>query len=131
MLRDEAEFGGSIKRGEVGRAVLLDSSTRITRLTNAISAVDPPPYGAQRHQDPLWKGGNEALPLQWHQFKMLHSGSAYYEQSNPYMISLNRPLPGVQLDGIDGPVDLVPGCEWRISPHGRSYFINHNTQTTS
>ena len=22
-------------------------------------------------------------------------------------------------------------CEWYVSPHGRSYFVNHNTRTTS
>ena len=26
---------------------------------------------------------------------------------------------------------MVPGCEWHISPHGRSYFVNHNLRTTS
>ena len=25
----------------------------------------------------------------------------------------------------------VSGCEWHISPQGRSYFVNHNTRTTS
>ncbi|KAG2740110.1 hypothetical protein P692DRAFT_20702559, partial [Suillus brevipes Sb2] len=24
-----------------------------------------------------------------------------------------------------------PECEWHISPFGRSYFVNHNTRTTS
>jgi hypothetical protein len=56
MMRDEAESGGSTKQGEVGRPVLLDSPTHITRLTGAMSAVDPPPYGAQHHQDAVWKG---------------------------------------------------------------------------
>ncbi|KIK35295.1 hypothetical protein CY34DRAFT_588732 [Suillus luteus UH-Slu-Lm8-n1] len=32
---------------------------------------------------------------------------------------------------IDYPWELIPGCEWHISPLGRSYFVNHNTQTTS
>jgi WD40 repeat protein len=33
---------------------------------------------------------------------------------------------------IDYPGDLVdPECEWHISPLGRSYFVNHNTRTTS
>jgi len=33
---------------------------------------------------------------------------------------------------IDDPGDLVvPGCEWHISPQGRSYFVNHNMRTTS
>ena len=26
---------------------------------------------------------------------------------------------------------MVPGCEWHISPQGRSYFVNHNKRTTS
>ncbi|KAG2339684.1 WD40 repeat-like protein [Suillus weaverae] len=44
------------------------------------------------------------------------------------MVSGKRPLPGVRLDH---PQQLVPGCEWHISPLGRSYFVNHNTRTTS
>jgi len=33
---------------------------------------------------------------------------------------------------IDHPGYLVvSGWEWHISPHGRSYFVNHNTRTTS
>jgi len=37
-----------------------------------------------------------------------------------------------QLGILDQPGDLlVSGCEWYISPLGRSYFVNHNTQTTS
>ncbi|KAJ8597815.1 WD40 repeat-like protein, partial [Rhizopogon salebrosus TDB-379] len=44
------------------------------------------------------------------------------------MVSLNRPLPGVRLDE---PRRLIPGCEWHISPLGRSYIVNHNTRTTS
>jgi WD40 repeat protein len=36
------------------------------------------------------------------------------------------------MDDIDDPGDLVdPECEWHISPFGRSYFVNHNTRTTS
>ncbi|KIK31668.1 hypothetical protein CY34DRAFT_19688 [Suillus luteus UH-Slu-Lm8-n1] len=46
------------------------------------------------------------------------------------MISFNRPLPGVRLDYYPGHL-VVPGCEWHISPLGRSYFVNHNTRTTS
>jgi WD40 repeat protein len=26
---------------------------------------------------------------------------------------------------------LISGCEWHISPFGRSYFVDHNTRTTS
>src|SRR5260370_37805674 len=32
---------------------------------------------------------------------------------------------------IDGTGQLVLGCEWHISPLGRSYFVNHNARTTS
>jgi len=32
---------------------------------------------------------------------------------------------------VDFTGDCIPGCEWHISPLGRSYFVNHNTQTTS
>ncbi|OAX31040.1 WD40 repeat-like protein [Rhizopogon vinicolor AM-OR11-026] len=44
------------------------------------------------------------------------------------MGSWSRPLPGVRLDQ---PGDLISGCEWHIAPLGRSYFVNHNTRTTS
>ncbi|KIK38934.1 hypothetical protein CY34DRAFT_808870 [Suillus luteus UH-Slu-Lm8-n1] len=44
------------------------------------------------------------------------------------MSSWDRPLPGVRLDNDS---HLVPGCEWHISPLGRSYFVDHNTRTTS
>ena len=33
--------------------------------------------------------------------------------------------------GIDQPGHLLPGCEWYISPLGRSYFVNRNNRTTS
>ncbi|KIK39399.1 hypothetical protein CY34DRAFT_14408 [Suillus luteus UH-Slu-Lm8-n1] len=46
------------------------------------------------------------------------------------MPSSNRPLPGVRLDYLQL-VQLVPGCEWHISPLGRSYFVDHNHRTTS
>ncbi|KIK39401.1 hypothetical protein CY34DRAFT_337618 [Suillus luteus UH-Slu-Lm8-n1] len=44
------------------------------------------------------------------------------------MVSFNRPWPGVRLDYLE---QLIPGCEWYISPLGRTYFVNHTTQTTS
>ena len=56
MLLNEAESGGSRKPGEVGRVALLDSPIHTTLLTGAASVEVPPPYGAQRHQDALWKG---------------------------------------------------------------------------
>ncbi|KAJ8591886.1 WD40 repeat-like protein [Rhizopogon salebrosus TDB-379] len=52
---------------------------------------------------------NEALPPRWQQFEA--GGSMGYQDDNLVMISFNRPLPGVRL--------------------GRSYFVNHNTRTTS
>jgi len=41
-------------------------------------------------------------------------------------------LLGVRISyhSIDQHGDLIPGCEWHISPLGRSYFVNHNSQTT-
>ncbi|KAG2059922.1 WD40 repeat-like protein [Suillus hirtellus] len=73
-------------------------------------------------------GGNEALPLEWQQFKVLDD-TTLYQDNTLTMTSLNRPLPGVRLDR---PGDLaVSGCEWHISPLGRSYFVNHSTRTTS
>ncbi|KAG2739529.1 WD40 repeat-like protein [Suillus brevipes Sb2] len=45
------------------------------------------------------------------------------------MTATHRPLaPGVRLDDS---WQLIPRCEWHISPLGRSYFVNHNTRTTS
>jgi len=88
---------------------------------------DPPPYGAQYCQDALWEGGNEALPPQWFQYKMLNDRIGYQDDTL-VVASWNRPLPGVRLDYTG---QLVPGCEWHISPLGRSYFVNHNTRSTS
>ncbi|KIK40687.1 hypothetical protein CY34DRAFT_255660 [Suillus luteus UH-Slu-Lm8-n1] len=88
---------------------------------------EPPPYGAQHRQDARWEGGNEALPPLWHQFKV--SDTIQYQDNTVTMTSFNRPLPGVRLDYPGQLVD--PECEWYISPLGRSYFVNHNTRTTS
>ncbi|KIK35613.1 hypothetical protein CY34DRAFT_812020 [Suillus luteus UH-Slu-Lm8-n1] len=91
------------------------------------SEKEPPPYGAQHRQDALWEGGNEVLPPLWRQFKV--SDEIQYQDDTLTLVSSNRPLPGVRLDD---PGDLVdPECEWHISPLGRSYFVNHNTRTTS
>ncbi|KAG2744189.1 WD40 repeat-like protein [Suillus brevipes Sb2] len=91
------------------------------------SEKEPPPYGAQHRQDALWEGGNDALPPLWQQFQVLDRTE--YQDDTLIMPSRNRPLPGVRLDD---PGELVdPECEWHISPFGRSYFVNHNTRTTS
>ncbi|KAJ8584199.1 WD40 repeat-like protein [Rhizopogon salebrosus TDB-379] len=109
MLQDKAKLGGSTKRGRVEGIALVDSPTRIAPLTKA---RDPPPYGAQHRQDALWEevGGNDALPPRWWQFKV-EDGGTQYQDDSLVMVSWNRPLPGVRL--------------------GRSYFVNHNTGTTS
>ncbi|KAJ8590640.1 WD40 repeat-like protein [Rhizopogon salebrosus TDB-379] len=107
MLRDKAKSGGSTKQGKVMGVALVDSPTRVAPLT---SVKDPPPYGAQHRQDALWEGGNEALPPRWQQFEMGDS-ERRYQDDNLVMVSWNQPLPGVRL--------------------GRSYFVNHNTRTTS
>ncbi|KAG2054086.1 WD40 repeat-like protein [Suillus hirtellus] len=93
------------------------------------SAKDPPPYGAQHRQDALWEGGNEALPPMWHQFKTSSDGATLYQDNTLMIVSRSRPLPGVRLD--DPGYLAVPGWEWHISPLGRSYFVNHDTWTTS
>ena len=95
--------------------------------------------------DQLKEGRREwALPPLWQEFKVLDDKTRYVD-SNLYMGSWNRPLPGVRLgerikvlagtknswQRIDQHGDLVPGCEWHISPLGRSYFVNRNTRTTS
>ncbi|KAJ8584191.1 WD40 repeat-like protein, partial [Rhizopogon salebrosus TDB-379] len=124
MLHDKAKSGGLTKRGKVKQVALVDSPKYITTLP---SAKDPPPYGAQHRQDALWEGGNEALPPRWQRFEM-GDGITQYQDDNLVMVSLNRPVPGV---GLDEPGQIISGCEWHISPLGRSYFVNHNTRTTS
>lgn len=121
MLHEE---GVSESRREGELAALSDSSATVTPRKNA---KDLPPYGTQYRQDALWKGGNEALPPMWQQFQV-PDHKTLYQDNNLIMGSWNRPLPGVRLDHAG---DLVPGCEWHISPSGRSYFVNHNTRTTS
>ncbi|OAX32406.1 WD40 repeat-like protein [Rhizopogon vinicolor AM-OR11-026] len=119
------EQGRSAKRRGGERGALVDSPTRVAPLT---SERNPPPYGAQHGQDALWEGGNGALPPRWRQYEIV-DGNTYYHDDNLVMGSLNQPLPGVRLDE---PGDLVvSGYEWHISPLGRSYFVNHNTRTTS
>ncbi|KAG2054083.1 WD40 repeat-like protein [Suillus hirtellus] len=93
------------------------------------SAKYLPPYGAQHRQDALWEGGNEALPPMWQQFKTSSDGETLYQDDTLLMVSRNRPSPGVRLD-YPGYL-AVPGWEWHISPLGRSYFVNHDTRTTS
>ncbi|KAJ8580024.1 WD40 repeat-like protein [Rhizopogon salebrosus TDB-379] len=123
MLHDKAKSGRSTKQGKVKGVGLVDSPTRVAPLT---SVKDLPPYSAQHRQDALWEGRDEALPPQWHQFEA--GGDMWYQDDNLLMGSLNRPLPGVRLDG---PRQLIPGYEWHVSPLGRSYFVNHNIRTTS
>ncbi|KAG2742051.1 WD40 repeat-like protein [Suillus brevipes Sb2] len=96
-------------------------------LLRRTSEKEPPAYGAQHRQDALWEGGNEALPPLWHQYEVLDQTE--YQDDTLIIASLNRPLPGVRLDYPGYLID--PECEWHISPFGRSYFVNHNTRTTS
>ncbi|KAJ8581353.1 hypothetical protein M405DRAFT_627912 [Rhizopogon salebrosus TDB-379] len=93
MLRNKQKSGRSTKQGKVKGVALVDSPTRVAPLT---SAKHPPPYGAQHRQDALWEGGNEALPPQWHQYKV-GDGKTHYQDDNLVMVSWNRPLPGVRL----------------------------------
>ncbi|KAG2741897.1 WD40 repeat-like protein [Suillus brevipes Sb2] len=122
MLNEEAESSTSTRRGEV----LSHSPAYVAHRT---SEKDPPPYGAQHRQEALWEGGNEALPPDWQQFQG-SDGATRYQDDTIVLTSSNRPLPGVRLDNYPGHL-VVPGCEWHISPLGRSYFVNHNTRTTS
>ncbi|KAG2053825.1 WD40 repeat-like protein [Suillus hirtellus] len=121
MLQEDVASGN---QREVEPAALLDSPATVAPRKNI---KDLPPYGGQHRQDALWQGGNEALPPMWQQFQVLDH-KTLYQDNNLIMGSRNRPLPGVRLDH---PGDLVPGCKWHISPSGRSYFVNHNTRTTS
>ncbi|KIK35293.1 hypothetical protein CY34DRAFT_812266 [Suillus luteus UH-Slu-Lm8-n1] len=88
----------------------------------------PPRYGAQHRQDALWEGGNEALPPGWTEHKAAGDNQPSYRDEALFMYAAHRPLPGVRLDQS---WELITGCEWHISPLGRSYFVNHNTRTTS
>ncbi|KAG2342720.1 WD40 repeat-like protein [Suillus weaverae] len=128
MVSEVSESSASVERREAQREALSNSPAPVVLLRT--SAKDPPPYGAQHRQDALWEeaGGNEALPPRWQRYKA-SNGETRYQDNTLMMVSWNRPLPGVRLDS---PGDLVVAeCEWHISPHGRSYFVNHNTRTTS
>ncbi|KAJ8591141.1 WD40 repeat-like protein [Rhizopogon salebrosus TDB-379] len=121
---EEAKSGGSVRQKESGQGALAASPARVARPARTDHL---PPYGAQHRQDALWSGGNEALPPGWFQFQMTN-GTAVYHNNNLHISSIYRPLPGVRLDL---PGMLISGCEWHILPLGRSYFVNHNTRTTS
>ncbi|KAG2060056.1 WD40 repeat-like protein [Suillus hirtellus] len=126
MLSEVSESSISAQRRGAQGEMLFNPPTHVVPLL--ASADGLPSYGAQHHQDALWEGGNEALPPVWQQFKA-SNGNTLYQDDTLVMVSWNRPLPGVRLDD---PEDLVdPGWEWHISPHGRSYFVNHNAQITS
>ncbi|KAG2337199.1 WD40 repeat-like protein [Suillus weaverae] len=125
MLHAKAEPSTSAKQKEANRGLLSDSSGPVAPLKRE---KNPPPYGAQHRQDALWKGGNKALPPMWTGSEVEGDSRLPYQDSALFMISSHRPLPGVRLDD---PWDLIPGCEWHISPLGRSYFVNNNTRTTS
>ncbi|KIK42932.1 hypothetical protein CY34DRAFT_804338 [Suillus luteus UH-Slu-Lm8-n1] len=125
MLSEVSESSTSAVRRDAQREAPSKSSAPALLLRT--SEKEPPPYGAQHRQDALWEGGNDALPPLWYQYKV--SDVIYYQDDTFTMASRGRPIPGVRLDE---PGDLVdPKCEWYISPLGRSYFVNHNTRTTS
>ncbi|KAG2339016.1 WD40 repeat-like protein [Suillus weaverae] len=120
-----AESSTSVNRRDGERGATLNSP--VVSAPRRTKRKDPPRYGAQHRQDALWEGGNEAFPPNWYQLKSL-DGRIEYRDPTLVMGSWNRPLPGVRLDS---PQQLISGCEWHISPLGRSYFVNHNTRTTS
>ncbi|KAG2067077.1 WD40 repeat-like protein [Suillus decipiens] len=121
MPREEAESSTSSR----SREVLFGSSARMRPLK---TEKDPPSYGAQHCQDAIWEGGNKVLPPLWQSYKLV-DGKISYQDDTLSMVSWNRPLPGVRLDALGQLV--VVGCEWHISPAGRSYFVNHNSRSTS
>jgi hypothetical protein len=53
MPRNDDVSSTSARQREVEHEALLDSPTIVTSLKRR---EDPPPYGAQHHQDALWKG---------------------------------------------------------------------------
>ncbi|KAJ8591137.1 hypothetical protein M405DRAFT_932338 [Rhizopogon salebrosus TDB-379] len=121
---EEAKSSGSVRQKDSGRGALVASPARVARPARTDRL---PPYGEQHRQDALWSEENEALPPGWFQFQ-LTDGTAMYQDVNLHMASFYRPLPGVRLDR---PGKLISGCEWHMSPLGWSYFVNHNTRTTS
>ena len=108
MRKEATPGGGTADWREGAGGALVDSPAGVTPL---MSVEDPLPYGAQHHQDALWKGekslydihcllnkkpgGNEALPPLWHQFEL--AGDAAYQDDDVVMASWDRPLPGVRL----------------------------------
>ncbi|KAG2751462.1 WD40 repeat-like protein [Suillus brevipes Sb2] len=112
---------------EAGSGTLKNRTDFPALVIHPMSTEELPHYGVRHFQDALWKGGNEALPPRWQMFEVLNN-KPKYQDDILLMVSEKRPLPGVRLDV---PGDLVTGCEWHISPLGRSYFVDHNSQTTS
>ena len=51
MMREEAESAGSSKRREINDRLMGEK--------------DPPPYGAQKRQDALWKGKQSRCDIRW------------------------------------------------------------------
>ncbi|KAG2057326.1 WD40 repeat-like protein [Suillus hirtellus] len=123
----------SAKQGEVDQGLISDPSRPVLLSVNfsrdppSMGEKNPPAYGAQHRQDALWEGGNEAPPPSWYE-NIWSCGTRTYEDDLLCMYSSRRPLPGVRLDHFE---QLIDGCEWHISPFGRSYFVNHNTRSTS
>ncbi|KIK42306.1 hypothetical protein CY34DRAFT_805050 [Suillus luteus UH-Slu-Lm8-n1] len=125
MSHAKAESSTSAKHREANKAQPSDSSRPVAPQKRE---KYPPRYGAQHRQDALWEGGNESLPPGWTGSEAEEDGKLTYRNEAIFMHTAHRPLPGVRLD-YHG--ELIPGCEWQMSPLGRSYFVNHNTRTTS
>ncbi|KAG2747519.1 WD40 repeat-like protein, partial [Suillus brevipes Sb2] len=113
MSHTKAESSTSAKQREANQGQPSDSSRPVVAQKREKFL---PRYGAQHRQDALWEEvevGDQLL----------------YQDTTLFMTATHRPLaPGVRLDDS---WQLIPGCEWHISPLGRSYFVNHNTRTTS
>ncbi|KAG2747555.1 WD40 repeat-like protein [Suillus brevipes Sb2] len=125
MSHAKAKSSTSAKQREANQGQRPDSSRPVAPQKRE---KFPPRYGAQQRQDALWEGGNEALPPGWTEYEEEGDDQPSYRDDALFMEAAHRPLSGVRLDY---PWQLIPGCEWHISPLGRSYFVNHNTRTTS
>ncbi|KAJ8582807.1 hypothetical protein M405DRAFT_829977, partial [Rhizopogon salebrosus TDB-379] len=99
-----------------------------------MSEKDPPPYGAQHHQDALWEeiGGNEALPPRWEQFEV-GDGRCYFVNHNTRTTSWKKPVPDRPAGSLT-PECIIEGhseCIWSLACVGTGCNIMSASQDGS